>query len=519
MNRQLNKKRGLLGVAIALLCALACLTFPFAFNSTWSQNTNDADRTLTYTTDKLTWDTSAPTNADGTIKLELFQPNYDDAAVSQDGENLVAPGLSNAKTVAIANKSTSSIRYYATAYRTDGTPAKVEPVLSGGEATSEHIYPDGKSDATVLFPVTHTGLVAANDTANVGVGWQWVYDEGRYQDAIDTYLGDKGTDEVTYGLFVVTEEVQTATVSFNTNGGSAVDDQLVEVGTTATKPSPDPTRDGYTFAGWYSDEALTTPFDFTTPIEADTTLYAKWVENPVYHTVTFNSNGGSAVEAQSVVDGELATKPAPDPTREGYTFGGWYIDEATLVPFNFSTPIVADVTLYAKWTEVAATYTVTFNSNGGSAVPSQEVKAGEKATKPENPTREGYTFVAWFADEALKTPYLFVTPVNEDITLYAMWVEDGLPIPNIDNNTNNSNNSSSFGGFDWGLSSGKSKSSTASSAKASGKTIPTTGDGLSAQMLVVFALAVAMLCVVVAAAVRDARKKRKGDAGAGVHEA
>ena len=70
---------------------------------------------------------------------------------------------------------------------------------------------------------------------------------------------------------------------------------------------------------------------------------------------------------------------------------------------------------------VEKTFTVTFDSNGGSAVASQTVKEGEKAAKPANPTRDGYTFEGWFADEALKTAYDFNTPVTSDITLYASW--------------------------------------------------------------------------------------------------
>ena len=70
---------------------------------------------------------------------------------------------------------------------------------------------------------------------------------------------------------------------------------------------------------------------------------------------------------------------------------------------------------------VEKTFTVTFDSNGGSAVASQTVKEGEKAAKPANPTRDGYAFEGWFADEALKTAYDFNTPVTSDITLYADW--------------------------------------------------------------------------------------------------
>ena len=67
------------------------------------------------------------------------------------------------------------------------------------------------------------------------------------------------------------------TVTFNTNGGTAVESQSVDYGSTASEPDA-PTKDGSAFLGWYSDSALTAEFDFTTPIIANTTVYAKWIE-------------------------------------------------------------------------------------------------------------------------------------------------------------------------------------------------------------------------------------------------
>ena len=78
-------------------------------------------------------------------------------------------------------------------------------------------------------------------------------------------------------------------------------------------------------------------------------------------TVAFNSNGGSACDTKFVAtaDGKLV-KPA-DPTRDGYTFGGWFTDEACTQAYDFSTPVTADLTLYAKWTKNA----VNPGGNGG----------------------------------------------------------------------------------------------------------------------------------------------------------
>ncbi|MDR0415088.1 MAG: InlB B-repeat-containing protein, partial [Prevotellaceae bacterium] len=83
----------------------------------------------------------------------------------------------------------------------------------------------------------------------------------------------------------------------------------------------------------------------------------------------------------------------------------------------------ANVTLYAKWISGdAVTYTVTFNSNGGSDVPSQQVEEGGKVLQPTAPTLDGHTFAGWYSNAALTTAWGFATDVvNANVTLYAKW--------------------------------------------------------------------------------------------------
>ena len=217
------------------------------------------------------------------------------------------------------------------------------------------------------------------------------------------------------------------TVVFNTNEGSSISSQTVETGKTTSKPA-DPTKDGYTFAGWCSDEALANEFDFSTPITSDITLYAKWTATK--YTVTFNTNGGSAISSQAVETRKTAEKPA-DPTKGGYSFAGWYSDEALTSAFDFSTSITSDITLYAKWTDnptPSTTCIVNFETKGGSAISSQTVKTGKTASKPADPLKGGYKFAGWYSDETLTTAFDFSTPITSDITLYAKWVEIPAPI-------------------------------------------------------------------------------------------
>jgi uncharacterized repeat protein (TIGR02543 family) len=207
----------------------------------------------------------------------------------------------------------------------------------------------------------------------------------------------------------------TYTVRFDSNGGAAVAPQIVASGGTATAPTP-PTRVGSTFAGWYSDATLLTPYNFASAVFADITLYAKWTLNT--YIVTFNVNGGSAVAPQIVAYGSTATAPTP-PTKTGSTFGGWYSDANFNNSFSFATPIVADLSLFAKWT--LNSHTVTFDSNGGSAVAPQIVADGSTATAPVPPTRPGLAFSGWFADPGFQSAFSFATPIVADVTLFAKW--------------------------------------------------------------------------------------------------
>lgn len=155
-------------------------------------------------------------------------------------------------------------------------------------------------------------------------------------------------------------------------------------------------------------------------------LFAKMPNDPTptpdtYFTVTFDSNGGSEVANQTVREGEKAVEPTA-PTKDGYTFGGWYTDSALTERFSFNTVITANITLYAKWNAPSVTtYTVTFNSNGGSSVQTQNVVAGEQAVPPADPTREGYSFDVWCSDEELTEEFSFDTLITDNITLYARW--------------------------------------------------------------------------------------------------
>lgn len=215
----------------------------------------------------------------------------------------------------------------------------------------------------------------------------------------------------------------THTVSFYTDGGNTVAQQTVNDGETVTVPDT-PTKNGYTFSGWTLNGE---PYDFNLPVTADITLKATWVENqkpqPKRHTVTFDTTGGSEIGQQTVDEGEKAIQPA-NPTREGYDFQGWLLNGQA---YDWSTPITGDITLTASWTEKAPTlFTVAFNTGGASNIPSQKVKEGDKAARPTDPKRTGYTFTGW---QLNGKDYDWNTPITTDIILTATWQKNETPKP------------------------------------------------------------------------------------------
>jgi len=161
---------------------------------------------------------------------------------------------------------------------------------------------------------------------------------------------------------------QNVTVSFDLHGGEAnlaFDDQNFPAGELAAEPEIDPTREGYHFAGWYTEAEGGIPFDFDSPIYNDTVVHARWLE---YLTVSFDLHGGryeAAFPDQNVPAGRLATHPVNDPVRgvvdcergNAFVFDGWFTHPYTgyddETEFDFSAPITESITLYARWTPVS----------------------------------------------------------------------------------------------------------------------------------------------------------------------
>src|SRR3989339_754003 len=241
----------------------------------------------------------------------------------------------------------------------------------------------------------------------------WYLDEGLTQPFTLAALLTQNGVLVLYAKWI--EETNTVTITFEESGGSAVLDITQDFNTAVTAPN-NPTKEGYTFGGWYSDVELTTAYTFTVMPAQNITLYAKWTI--IQYTITFEENGGSAV-LDITQDFNTAVTAPNNPNKEGYTFGGWYSDAALTTAYTFTVMPAQNITLYAKWTIIQ--YTITFEESGGSAVLDITQDFNTAVTAPNNPTKEGYTFGGWYSDAALTTAYTFTVMPAQNITLYAKW--------------------------------------------------------------------------------------------------
>ncbi len=226
----------------------------------------------------------------------------------------------------------------------------------------------------------------------------------------------------------VTEDVEvhagfepvTYCIVFKTHSGSEV--ETIETHyESEIDPPGEPTREGYQFEGWYEDESYETPFVFSTMPGEDITLHARW--EAIGYVLHFETYGGSEVE-DVVADYGEELEPPEAPSKEGHSFEGWYTDETFEEPFTFDVMPDEDVTLYAKW--ALESYSIDFNTHGGTRIDALEVDFEASITLPEAPEKECHEFAGWYMDAAYETPFDYDTMPAEDITLHARW-EEVLP--------------------------------------------------------------------------------------------
>lgn len=229
---------------------------------------------------------------------------------------------------------------------------------------------------------------------------------------------------VTTLLLVACVEKDTAyVITFETNGGAAIDAVTVNAGESTELPVP--LKEGYSFDGWFADKAFTgQPLDKIYTPKKNETLYAKWTKKEIQtveYLVIFETNGGGNIDEMKVKEGDSIVLPTPTaPLNSKLVFAGWYNNEdfsgeAVVSPFVPN----GNTTLYAKWAK--ETFIIAFNVNGGIEIKSISVEVGESVSLP-CPEKEGFGFEGWFIEEnfsgtAVTSPY---TPTG-NVTLNAKW--------------------------------------------------------------------------------------------------
>ena len=367
--------------------------------------------------------------------------------------------------------STLYVYYKADEQKTEQNQINVLYAANGGQFVdgNETMQGVADSDGKLRQPPTPTrdGYTFA--------GWYWHADYSGYTDeqkAADKVDFDQAVTGQTVTMFAqwTKDEVQNETdVLYVANGGKFFDGQEVQQGLTDSdgmmRQPMTPTRDGYTFAGWYwvSDLSVLTEeqkeqnkVDFGQPVtKPHVTMYAQWVKNQDEINVLYAANGGQFADGndtmQGVADSDGVMRQPAAPTREGYTFAGWYWvsdlsgltdEQKDLNKVDFSQSVAGKehVTVFAQWTknQEQNDHAVMYVANGGQFATGETFQQGVTDSdgvmrQPAAPTREGYTFDGWYwhadysgyTDEQKAADKVdFSQPVQSDVNIYAQWTKN-----------------------------------------------------------------------------------------------
>ena len=308
-------------------------------------------------------------------------------------------------------------------------------------------------------------------------GWSWVSDPSQLpEDQRDNYKVDfsqsvAGKDHVTmYAQWTKNAEQNEYNVMYVANGGQFATGETFQQGVTDSdgimRQPAAPTREGYTFDGWYwhadlsqltEEQKQNEKVDFSQPVQSNVTIYAQWTKNEeqAETEVLYVANGGQFATGetfqQGVTDSDGIMRQPAAPTREGYTFDGWYwhADLTQLTEeqkqndkVDFSQPVAGKdhVTMYAQWTKNAEQneYNVMYVANGGQFATGETFQQGVTDSdgimrQPAAPTREGYTFDGWYwhadltqltEEQKQNDKVDFSQPVQSNVTIYAQWTKN-----------------------------------------------------------------------------------------------
>ena len=254
--------------------------------------------------------------------------------------------------------------------------------------------------------------------------------------------GTKQNIKIEKGLTIdVKYDLDEHTLTFETNGGSAINSVTVRHGNAVARPA-DPTKDKYTFIGWYADPEFTEEYDFATVLEADKTIYAKfeltstpigdiYVRYDVLHIKQLPDGtydlANAEVEHLSAKKDTTVTAVAKNYSATHHFFNSKLgtLTGTAIQPYMGvdGKPVYTILSVYYD----LDFHTLTFDTMGGSKIAPETVRHGLTVAKPKDPVNGGFLFDGWYTDKTYRTPYNFATPLTQDTTIYAKWFLIVLP--------------------------------------------------------------------------------------------
>ena len=272
--------------------------------------------------------------------------------------------------------------------------------------------------------------------------------------------GTKQNIKIEKGLTIdVKYDLDEHTLTFETNGGSAINSVTVRHGNAVARPA-DPTKDKYTFIGWYADPEFTEEYDFATVLEADKTIYAKfeltstpigdiYVRYDVLHIKQLPDGtydlANAEVEHLSAKKDTTVTAVIKDYRATHHVNVNRTLSKLTgtaIQPYMGvdGKPVYTILSVYYD----LDFHTLTFDTMGGSKIAPETVRHGLTVAKPKDPVNGGYIFDGWYTDKTFRHRYDFSTPLTEDITIYAKWFLIVLPGVTVKKNTPKLNTADHF---------------------------------------------------------------------------
>ena len=420
----------------------------------------ERDGSSVTTTIDVTADSSV---ADCVKSFEGYTPTkiVSGAATSEEEVNM---------TSSLEGITTLYVYYKADEQKTEQNQINVLYAANGGQFATGETFQQGVTDSDGMMrqPTAPTRDGYTFD------GWYWHADYSGYTD--EQKAADKvdfsqpvQSDVNIYAQWTKNADQNEIDVLYAANGGQFATGETFQQGLTDSdgmmRQPTAPTREGYTFAGWYwvsdlsgltDEQKDLNKVDFSQSVagKEHVTVFAQWTKNQEQndHAVMYVANGGQFATGetfqQGVTDSDGMMRQPTAPTRDGYTFDGWYwhadysgyTDEQKAADkVDFSQPVQSDVNIYAQWTKnadaQAEQITVKFVDNFNGTESSAEVKKGEAVAKPADPTYDGWTFEGW--SSTLKddegnweyTPVDFSKAVEDEdqdgvVTYYAFYSEN-----------------------------------------------------------------------------------------------